>query len=133
MIFNNAMIFLSDFFNENKEHFQLILLRYEHKILPKKVLINYIRNDNRDLDLYMNDIDFFKYFNKIEICYLFLNSEEVIYEIDEDNIKNAGVFIIETQDEGYLNVSIPRENWRVHRDLINKNQKCLIFADFAKR
>jgi hypothetical protein len=57
MIFNNAMIFLSDFFNENKEHFQLILLRYEHKILPKKVLINYIRNDNRDLDLYMNDID----------------------------------------------------------------------------
>ena len=69
---------------------------------------------------YMNDIDFFKYFNKVEICYLFLNSEEVIYEIDEDNIKNAGVFIIETQDEGYLNVSIPRENWRVHRDLINK-------------
>ena len=57
MIFNNAMIFLSDFFNENKEQFQLILLRYEHKILPKKVLINYIRNDNRDLDLYMNDID----------------------------------------------------------------------------
>ena len=75
---------------------------------------------------YMNDIDFFKYFNKIEICYLFLNSEEVIYEIDEDNVKNAGVFLIETEGEGFLSVSIPRENWRVHRDLKDKKLQTYI-------
>ena len=76
-----------------------------------------IQMDEKDDGIfYMNDIDFFKYFNQFEICYLLFNSEEVIYEIDKDNIKNAGIFIIETYDEGFLNVSVPRENWRVHRE-----------------
>ena len=69
---------------------------------------------------FINDIDFFKYFNDVEICYLFLDSEEAIYEIDEENIQNAGVFIIETEEEGFLSVSVPRENCRIHPNLTKK-------------
>jgi len=34
MIFNNAMIFLSEFFYQNENQFKIILMRYEHKTLP---------------------------------------------------------------------------------------------------
>ena len=58
MIFNNVMIYLKDFFYNNKKQFELILLRYEHQQIPKKVLINYVRNDYKDVDLFMNDFDY---------------------------------------------------------------------------
>ena len=69
---------------------------------------------------YMNDSDFFKYFTEIEICYLFFDSKEVIYEIEGENLKNGSVFIIETEEEGYLTISVPREHWRTHRNLRDK-------------
>ena len=58
LIFNNAMIFLSEFFYQNENMFKIILLRYEHKELPKKELISYIRNDYREADLFLNDFDY---------------------------------------------------------------------------
>ena len=61
IIFNNAMIFLSDFFNENKKYFNIIIMRYNHKPTPKKELINYIKNDYRDIDLFLNDYIDFKF------------------------------------------------------------------------
>ena len=78
--------------------------------------------DKDDGIFFMNDNDFFKYFREVQLCYLLLDSEEVIYEIvgGEKN-KNGIVFNIETGREGYLNISIPKENWRVHRDLRDKN------------
>ena len=74
--------------------------------------------DKDDGIFYINESDFFKFFNSVEICYLFLDSEEVIYEIEgKENLKNGAVFNIEVEKEGYLNVSIQKENWRIHRDL----------------
>ena len=58
LIFNNAMIFLSEFFYQNENMFKIILLRYEHKELPKKEIISYIRNDYREADLFLNDFDY---------------------------------------------------------------------------
>ena len=58
MIFQNVMIYLKDFFYNNKNQFELILLRYEHQQIPKKVLINYVKNDYKDVDLFMNDFDY---------------------------------------------------------------------------
>ena len=58
LIFNNAMIFLSEFFYQNENQFKIILLRYEHKEIPKKELISYIRNDYREADLFLNDFDY---------------------------------------------------------------------------
>ena len=78
--------------------------------------------DKDDGIFYMNDVDFFKYFQSVEICYLFLESEEAVYEIEgEDNIKNGCVFIVETKQDGYLNVSVPKENPRIHRNIKGKN------------
>ena len=77
--------------------------------------------DKDDGIFFINEKDFFKYFIKVEICFLFLDSEEVIYEIEgEENLKNGSVFLIETKEEGFLNISVPRENWRVHRNLKDK-------------
>ena len=71
---------------------------------------------------FMKESDFFKYFIKVEISYLFLDSEDAIYEIEgEENLKNAGVFIIEVEEDGFLSVSIPRENWRYNRTIKGKN------------
>ena len=58
MIFKNAMIFLSEFFYQNENQFKIILMRYENKTIPKKELINYIRNDYKETDLFLNDFDY---------------------------------------------------------------------------
>ena len=78
--------------------------------------------DNKDEGIFfMNDTDFFKYFTHVEICYTFFDSEVVTYIIDEaDKLKNANVFNIETEGEGFLSVSIPKENWRANRTLRDK-------------
>ena len=60
IIFNNAMIFLEEFFNENKNYFNIIIMRYNHKPTPKKELINFIKNDYRDIDLFLNEYMDFK-------------------------------------------------------------------------
>ena len=84
---------------------------------PKtKSQVNFGKKD--DGIFFINESDFFKFFESVEICYLFLDSEEVIYEIEgEANLKNGAVFNILAEKEGYLNVSIPKENWRIHRDI----------------
>ena len=58
LIFKNAMVFLSEFFYQNENQFKIILMRYENKVLPKKELINYIRNDYKEADLFLNDFDY---------------------------------------------------------------------------
>ena len=84
---------------------------------PKtKNQVNY--QDKDDGIFFINESDFFKFFDSVEICYFFLDSEEVIYEIEgEENLKNGAVFNIEVEKEGYLNVSVQKENWRIHRDI----------------
>ena len=70
---------------------------------------------------FMKESDFFKYFIRVEITYLLLDSEDVIYEIEgEENLKNAAVFIIEVEEDGFLSVSVPKENWRYNRSLKRK-------------
>ena len=78
--------------------------------------------DNKDDGIFfMSDTDFFKYFTHVEICYMLFDSEAVIYEIEgEENIKNASVFNIETEGEGFLSVSICKESWRANRALRDK-------------
>ena len=58
MTFKNAMIFLKDFFYNNKNKFEIILMRYEHQAIPKKKLIDFIRNDYRDTSLFMGEFDY---------------------------------------------------------------------------
>ena len=70
---------------------------------------------------FIKESDFFKYFESVEISYLLLDSEDVIYEIEgEENLKNAAVYIIEVEEDGFLSVSVPRENWRYNRSLKGK-------------
>ena len=78
--------------------------------------------DNKDDGIFfMKDTDFFKYFNHVEICYMLFDSESVIYEINgEKNLKNACVFNIETEGQGFLSVSVCRESWRANRTLRDK-------------
>ena len=81
-----------------------------------------VQFENKDEGIFfMNDADFFKYFTHVEICYTFFDSEAVSYIIEgDDNLKNASVFNIETEGEGFLSVSIPRESWRANRALRDK-------------
>ena len=78
--------------------------------------------DNKDDGIFfMNDTDFFKYFTHVEICYMLFDSEAVVYEIEGDeNLKNASVFNVETEGEGFLSVSVCKESWRANRALRDK-------------
>ena len=59
IIFNNIMTYQSDFFYQNKKYFKIILLRYENKPLPKRELINFLKNDYKDNEsLLLYDYDF---------------------------------------------------------------------------
>ena len=81
-----------------------------------------VQFENKDEGIFfMNDADFFKYFTHVEICYTFFDSEVVSYVIEGDeNLKNASVFNVQTEGDGFLSVSIPRENWRANRTLRDK-------------
>ena len=58
IIFNNIMTYQSDFFYQNEKYFKIVLLRYEKKTLPKRVLINY-KNDFKDNEsLFLYDFDY---------------------------------------------------------------------------
>ena len=70
---------------------------------------------------FMNDTDFFKYFTRVEICYILFNSSSTIYSVEgEQNLKNASVFNIQTEGEGFLSVSVLRKTWRTNRELRDK-------------
>ena len=59
IILNNIMTYQSEFFYQNKKYFKIILLRYENKPLPKRKLINYLPNGNKDNEsLFLSDYDF---------------------------------------------------------------------------
>ena len=59
IIFNNIMTYQYDFFYQNKKYFKIILLRYENKPLPKRELINFLKNDYKDNEsLFLYDYDF---------------------------------------------------------------------------
>ena len=91
MIFNNAMIFLSEFFYQNENQFKIILMRYEHKSTPKKELINYIRNDYKDADLFLNDFDY-KFMGDIfedeDKAIDFLSKKRERFENSDDLVEN---------------------------------------------
>ena len=70
---------------------------------------------------FMNDTDFFKYFTHVEICYILFNSATQIYPIEgEQNLRNASVFNIQTEGDGFLSVSALRKTWRSNRELRDK-------------
>jgi hypothetical protein len=70
---------------------------------------------------FMNDTDFFKYFTHVEICYILFNSATQIYPIEgEQNLRNASVFNIQTEGDGFLSVSVLRKTWRANRELRDK-------------
>ena len=70
---------------------------------------------------FMNDTDFFKYFTHVEICYILYDSISATYTITgNENLKNASVFNIETEGEGFLSVSVLRKSWRANRELRDK-------------
>ena len=70
---------------------------------------------------FMSDTDFFKYFTHVEICYILYDSISVTYAIEgEENLKDASVFNIQTEGEGFLSVSVLRKSWRANRELRDK-------------
>ena len=70
---------------------------------------------------FMSDTDFFKYFTHVEICYILYDSISVTYTIEgEENLKDASVFNIQTEGEGFLSVSVLRKSWRANRELRDK-------------
>ena len=70
---------------------------------------------------FMSDTDFFKYFKHVEICYILYDSISVTYTIEgEENLKDASVFNIQTEGEGFLSVSVLRKSWRANRELRDK-------------
>ena len=78
-------------------------------------------NDKEDGIFFMNDNDFFKYFSRVEICNIFCNAKSITNCIEgEENIKNGVVFNIIIENNGILNVSVLRKNWRANRELRNK-------------
>ena len=61
IIFNNIMTYQSDFFYENKKYFNIILLRYENKILPKKKLMDILKSDYKENEsFFLNDFDLYE-------------------------------------------------------------------------
>ena len=67
---------------------------------------------------FMSDTDFFKYFTHVEICYILYDSISVTYTIEgEENLKDASIFNIQTEGEGFLSVSVLRKSWRANREL----------------
>ena len=78
-------------------------------------------SDKDDGIFFMNDIDFFKYFSRIEICNVIYEGKSITYTIEgEENLKNGIVFNIITEKDGDLNVSVLRKNWRAHREIKDK-------------
>ena len=70
---------------------------------------------------FMNDTDFFKYFTHVEIGYILYDSISVTYTIEGDkNLKDASVFNIETEGDGFLSVTVIRKSWRANRELRDK-------------
>ena len=78
--------------------------------------------ENKDDGIFfMNDTDFFKYFTHVEICYMLFDSKFISYKVEGDeNLKNASVFNVETEGEGFLSVSVSRESWRANRTIRDK-------------
>ena len=77
--------------------------------------------DKEDGIFFMNDIDFFKYFTHVEICYILYDAISATYTIEgEENLKNASVFNLEIESEGFLSISILRKNWRANREIRDK-------------
>ena len=69
---------------------------------------------------FMNDTDFFRYFTHVEICYILYDSVKTTYTIKDENLRNASVFNLEIEGEGFLTVSVLRKTWRANRELRNK-------------
>ena len=60
-IFNNIMTYQSDFFYENKKYFNVILLRYENKTLPKKKLMDIFKSDYKENEpFFLYDFDLYE-------------------------------------------------------------------------
>ena len=79
-------------------------------------------NNKEDGIFFINDIDFFEYFDRVEICNVFYNEKSITYSIEgEENLRNGIVFNIIVKEPGILNVTVPRKNWRAYREIKNKS------------
>ena len=77
--------------------------------------------DKEDGIFFMNDTDFFKYFTHVEICYILYDAISATYTVEGiENLKNASVFNIESEGDGFLSVTVPRKSWRANRELRDK-------------
>ena len=78
-------------------------------------------SDKEDGIFFMNDVDFFKYFTHVEICYILYDAVSVTYPIEgQEKNKNGIVFNIIPEKDGFLSVSVLRKNWRIHREVKDK-------------
>ena len=78
-------------------------------------------SDEVDGIFYMNDIDFFKYFTHVEICYVLYDATAVNYPLEgEEKNKNGIVFNIVTEKDGFISISVLRQSWRTNKDIKDK-------------
>ena len=68
---------------------------------------------------YMSFVDYYKYFNLTEICYVLYNSYSKSYLINENNIEKGNVFNIYLEEDGYFSVALIKKMWRFNRELVN--------------
>ena len=81
-----------------------------------KSQVNYKKSD--DGIFYMSSIDFFKYFQTVQICYMLYDSLSVRYTIEgEENLRNGIVFNLLIENDGLLTIAVMRKSWRVHREI----------------
>ena len=93
-IFINIMSFNSDFFYQHKKYFNLIILRYENKELPKKQLINYLTGDYKENEsLLLGEFDYKgmgEYYCDEDKDIDFLNKKGIIPDLRVNEKNNDG-------------------------------------------
>ena len=79
--------------------------------------------DKEDGIFFMNDKDFFNFFDGVQISYILFDAKSVTYTIEgEEKLINGIVFNIITEKEGMLNITVYREHWRIYK---GSKEKCL--------
>ena len=113
LIFNNIMTYQSDFFYQNEKYFKLILLRYEKKTIPKRELINFLKNDYKDNEsLFLCDFDY------KEMGDIYGDDEEKV--IDYMNKKREREDFNDNNEEYFDNFSYEHEHKKYNNEYYNR-------------
>ena len=113
LIFNNIMTYQSDFFYQNEKYFKVILLRYEKKTIPKRELINYLKNDYKDNEsLFLCDFDY------KEMGDIYGDDEEKV--IDYMNKKREREDFNDNNEEYFDNFSYEHEHKKYNNEYYNR-------------